>query len=217
MAARVVRARLLPRVVRLTWSDSHESSFHHAWLRDHCLQSRHPVSHQRELSLVDVHPGVAPADIALCNSTGGQELRVTWSAAAETSGVEHLSSFPVEWLRSHCYTKLAPWEPAKVESLRTSAVLWDGETREQHSIVPWSELDQGGSSGRTHLRELLESLHRFGVTRVSGVPGTVAATEQLARMIGPVQETFYGAPSPLVPRRLGSEPSALGRRGAERG
>ena len=157
MVVRLVNARLLPRVVRLTWSDSHESCFHHSWLRDHCLQSLHPVSRQRELPLTSVLPGIAPERVELLDESAGgmprgQEMHITWPATVEATGVAHSSIFPADWLRSNCYNKTATWDPARTE-VPTSAplTLWGPATPEQHGVVAWSGLRSGGGE-RSEIR-----------------------------------------------------------------
>ena len=97
-SALVTGVAVNPAAVHLTWSDGSESRFHHAWLRDHCPHSVHPVSHQRELPLRHVS-GAAPTRVDI----NGNHIQVAWPAANEASGKEHVSTFAAEWLFEHRY------------------------------------------------------------------------------------------------------------------
>ena len=84
----VTAAAVNPDTLHLTWADGSESRFHHAWLRDHCPQSVHPVSHQRELPLRHVS-GTAPVRVDINEA----HIEIVWPAEGEVSGLEHVSSF----------------------------------------------------------------------------------------------------------------------------
>ena len=80
--ATVVAASIEREVVRLSWSDGHVSRFHHEWLRDHCPQSVHPVSGQREVPLERLRSESLTLDDASLGEapSGGQTLRLRWLA-----------------------------------------------------------------------------------------------------------------------------------------
>ena len=69
-ATRIERAAILERAVQLTWEDGTTSNFHHNWLRDHCPQSVHPVSHQREVPLAAVRHDDSDRTRTLKNTIG---------------------------------------------------------------------------------------------------------------------------------------------------
>ena len=56
------------------FSDGAAGRFHHSWLRDHCPQSRHPVSGQRTFELCDLPPGLAPRAVAIGNMQGVENM-----------------------------------------------------------------------------------------------------------------------------------------------
>ena len=197
-SARIARAAVAPGAVALTWEDETTSTFHHAWLRDHCPQSVHPVSNQREVALSTVPPDLAPASVTVEERSGGrQALCVRWPASADPTGAEHVSSFDGEWLRGNCYSRTASTAArARDESPSGAGVrLWGGAGAGFGDLlrvpVAWADIERGGADGEGVLR-LLEMLHETGVGLVSGVPASMEATEQLARTLAPVHETLYG-------------------------
>ena len=203
--ARIVQAAMLPNALELTWDDESSSTFHHSWLRDHCPQSVHPVSHQKEVPLSTIQPDLAPTGVAIEEGARGQALRVTWPADADPTGTAHLSTFDSAWLRTNCYSRAAQREArSRQESPSGSGVtLWGAGVGELPAPVEWAALDRGGDEADATLLRLLRSLHEYGVGRVKGVPACMDATERLARMLAPVHETFYGGMWDTAPRELG--------------
>ena len=191
----IERTTIHNRMVQLTWTDGRISDFHFAWLRDHCPQSVHPISHQRETPLTSIRAGLAPTSLTIDEDGGGQRLRVRWPAHLDPTGTDHLSVFDASWLRANCYSsgELNATETHTISKWGAGAVL--------PPPIAWSRLSQTGKEGERQQLTLLEGLSEYGVGRVSGVPED--ATEQLARLLGPVQETFYGYIWDTAPRSAG--------------
>ena len=199
-----MQAAVLPHTLELRWDDDTSSTFHHNWLRDHCPQSVHPVSHQREVPLSSIRPDLAPTCVAIEEKACGQALRVTWPSAGDPTGAAHLSTFDSAWLRGNCYSSATQREVrSRQESPSGSGVtLWGAGVGELPAPVAWSALECGDAVADATLLQLLTSLHEYGVGRVSGVPACMEATERLARMLSPVHETFYGGMWDTAPREL---------------
>ncbi|KAL1510262.1 hypothetical protein AB1Y20_006585 [Prymnesium parvum] len=197
-AAPLVRMRsaaILSQTVQLTWEDETIAHFHHTWLRDHCPQSVHPVSHQREIALSSIRPGIVPSGVSVDD---GQSLLVKWHASVDPTGADHQSVFDGEWLRRHAYS--SEGSARVVDEEDALVVQWGAGGRALPEPIDWASLACGGSDAESALLQLLSSVHAYGVGRVSGMPLTMEATEQLARMIAPVHETFYGGMWDTAPR-----------------
>ena len=180
------------------WSDGSAGRFHHAWLRDHCPQSRHPVSGQRTFELRNLPPQLAPEKISI--GEGGRKLALRW-AAMDDSVEQHTSAYDAAWLRRACYDGAddapaaeaaaggppavgspatpVPWSPADLEGRVTAACTW-------------RELQQPGRAGDAHALACLRELRQRGFVLVSDTPPTEAATAELAGTLGRLQGTFYG-------------------------
>ena len=83
---RIAHAAVLPNAVELTWEDETTSTFHHCWLRDHCRQSVHPVSHQREVPLSAIRRDAAPSRVTIEERPHGQAVSLHWPASVDPSG-----------------------------------------------------------------------------------------------------------------------------------
>ena len=202
-SALVTGVAVNPAAVHLTWSDGSESRFHHAWLRDHCPQSVHPVSHQRELPLRHVS-GAAPTRVDI----NGNHIQVAWPAANEASGKEHVSTFAAEWLFEHRYDVRVGARTAssiKVVTSRADKVIpWLPEEMAGGNVpnVAWESLVASSAVANETALTALRHLRRSGILRVRGVPPTVEATEALATQLGMVQPTMYGYIWDTAPRNL---------------
>jgi hypothetical protein len=183
-------------VVSLRWSDGSAGRFHHAWLRDHCPQSRHPVSGQRTFELHDLPAALSPERVALAD--GGRALSLQWPTTPGASAA-HTSTFDADWLRRACYDERADEQPAAAAARSGAgggavAVPWHASelTGRVAPACTWSALHQPGGAGDAHALACLTQLRERGFVRVSECPRTEAATAQLARTLGRMQGTFYG-------------------------
>ncbi|KAL3918371.1 MAG: hypothetical protein SGPRY_006045 [Prymnesium sp.] len=187
--------------VQLTWDDGSSSAFHHTWLRDHCPQSVHPVSGQRELPLHSIPSLAQPSRICLQESAQAQQLVVSWPAALDPTGLSHESTFDVAWLRANRYSSSTP--PCPLEADEPPPKQWGRGGQGLPPPIEWASLEGCGSSSQHALLALLCSLQQWGVARVSAVPPSMEATSRLARMLGAVHETFYGTMWDTAPRAEG--------------
>ena len=137
---------------------------------------------------------------------GGQNLCVHWPASKDPTGNAHRSVFTADWLRKNCYTS---GTARKHTEMQMAITRWGAGAKLPAQIV-WSDLLISGKDGEAHLLRLLESLSEYGIGRVTGVPAE--ATEELARLLGPVQETFYGYIWDTAPREAGEVRLSLGLR-----
>lgn len=142
-------------LVRLTWSDGSESRFHHAWLRDHCPQSLHPVSGQREFALRELPARPAPETAAI--DERGHSLELRWPPTA--NGPAHNSTFDAAWLWNHRYdyspaegTRAAPAAvAASMAASDAGATLWRpsdlADFGGNDPACSWHGLQQVGTDG----------------------------------------------------------------------
>ncbi len=205
--ATVVAASIEREAVRLSWSDGHVSRFHHEWLRDHCPQSVHPVSGQREVPLERLRSESLTLDDASLGEapSGDQTLRLRWLAHASAA---HDSTFETSWLRTHCYTGVGGGGVGgggggSASSAAVAATAWwpDDVAAAGLPSVEWRDLvgppdDRSASSAsdateRATLR-CLRLLRRWGFCLVRRTPSSVDGTAALASRLGIVQPTFYG-------------------------
>ena len=217
-ASAITRATVQPGAVHVTWADGSESRFHHSWLRDHCPQSVHPISHQRELPLrhvSDAPPALLHMDAA--------KVELRWAATHEVSGKEHTSTYAAPWLFAHRYdAHIGAGTPASLPvgavSMGPSHAAAPAMAPDTCAVRPWrpEEMADGAiptvawaslaasrqSTADSHALSALRHLRESGIVRVRGVPSTVEATEALAMQLGMVQPTFYGAIWDTAPRAL---------------
>jgi trimethyllysine dioxygenase len=161
--------------LELQWSDGcPQSVLPLLWLRDHCTapESQHPETAQRIVDTFRI-----PADLSARSATledGGRTLRVEWS------GDGHISRFDARFLAS-----LRP-NPDVLPIARTT---WDGDR--MASGVPQVACERFMAEDAA-LKQCLESLARYGLCFVEGVPGTPEATRAVATRIAYIRETIFG-------------------------
>lgn len=195
---RIAAAHVRPGIVRLTWSDGRVSDFHHEWLRDHCPQSLHPVSNQREVSLRQLKPGLAPDAAAVKDGPAGQALELRWPARLDPSGAEHTSTFCASWLRERCYSGTSPAVARERGAAQTLWAAGDFAGGLGLGGVPaavsfrYRDVLAPGRAGEERTLACLGAVRRYGFAVVRQTPGAVGPTEALARRLGVPQPTFYG-------------------------
>ncbi len=163
-------------VLRIHWSDGHESEHLWIWLRDHSHDEAtvHPITRQR----VVYTAGVATDLRAIGAAVVSGAVMITWDDHDQP-----VSVLPVEFLHAHRQPS------ATDDTLAVERVLWDGES----ILGDWPVVDHGAvMSDDAAAAHWLDQIARFGFCIVSGTPTTVGATEALARRIGYVRETIFG-------------------------
>lgn len=163
-------------VLRLHWSDADVSEHLWIWLRDHSHDATtlHPVTRQRQSSAATLEPGLRGVDASLV----GDCVVISWNDTDQPS-----SELPTGFLLAH----RRPIGDDDVPS--TERVLWDGES----ILDDWPVVDHDAVMADDHaVRGWLDLVSRFGFCIVTGTPGTVEATEALARRVGYVRETIFG-------------------------
>ncbi|KCV71308.1 hypothetical protein H696_02254 [Fonticula alba] len=96
-----------PTAVSVRFADGSTSSFHHIWLRDHCLcpACLHPETLQRTVDTFSLAPEqLQAASIRLVPPTGDApaQMEITWAGSDA-----HVSLFPLAWLQTHAYDQRA--------------------------------------------------------------------------------------------------------------
>jgi trimethyllysine dioxygenase len=165
--------------LRVHWAGGGEpSDYPWFWLRDHGHEpaTLHPVTLQRQL-----FTGAVPDDIrgrrALL-AADGRSLGIVWSTGEE-------SAFPLAFL----WQFRAPG-PAVTPRVGPARIHWDAATLAgQLPRVPY-DLIMAGDDG---LERWLEAIEVHGFALVERVPATPEDTAALARRIGYLRETIFGA------------------------
>ncbi len=170
--------RLIPEadLLRIHWSDGHESEHLWIWLRDHSHDDTtiHPQTHQREVYTAGLAPDLAATGTAVT----GDRLTITWDRDDQPR-----AEIPVDFLRTHRHPTRSD------DSIAVERVLWDGES----ILDDWPVVEHDAvMTDDAAAAEWLDRIARFGFCIVSGTPTTMAATEALARRIGYVRETIFG-------------------------
>lgn len=190
-SATLTRAVSRDGVLHCHWSDGANGRFHHAWLRDHCPQSRHPVSGQRTFELRHLPPDLSPTAIAIAGR--GHKLALRWPATTpEVTEPHHNSTFDAAWLRQVACADQAASTSASTTS--AAAVPWrpadlDGRLA---ATSTFAEVMQPGDAGDAHTLACLRALRERGFVLLSATPPTEEAAAELAATLGRLQGTFYG-------------------------
>ena len=160
------------RQIQITWTDGHNSTFDSLWLRDNCLEDRHPTTGQR---LVDIADLPANPELRSVCQQGDHALEICWI----DEGLR--ARFSSEWLRTNCYcgehAQRAPSTP----------LLWRGSDG-GIARFRYSEI----TSSQQKRIDWLGSLVRYGIAFLSEVPCTDELVLSVAALAGYVTETNYG-------------------------
>ena len=183
MHCRIVGEQNLSDCISVAWDDGSESTFLAIWLRDncHCAQCGDPSVGRRKLRLTSLDLDVAVDTLDSKWSPDGSELTVNWSDG-------HQGKFSAKWLYEHRYLDTpdpdrslhpAPW----TEDFKAHPANFSFDLAMQHADV---------------MLEILHTLHRTGLCRISGAPSHVGVLERFARKIGFPQESNFGRIQDLV-------------------
>jgi trimethyllysine dioxygenase len=161
----------------ISWQGGHASHYPWFWLRDHGHEegTLHPVTLQRELFTAAIPDDIRGAGATL--APDGGSLAVEWPTGER-------SHFPIAflWQFREPQPALMPRRPAEVH--------WDGATiaRQLPRVACASVMVEDAA-----LERWLAAVEIYGFCLVEGVPATPEATAALARRIGYLRETIFGA------------------------
>jgi carnitine 3-dehydrogenase len=153
--------------VSVEWDDGHHDELPALWLRDNCPCGAcvHPQTRERVLDTFALDPDVGPVTVKV----GGDVLSVDWSDG-------HHSEYPMAWLRTSNPELPGPrfWDAGMADSL--PELVYD-------EVVA---ADDG-------LLRFVEAVWTMGIAFVRNVPTTEATLRDLARRVGPIRPTSFGA------------------------
>ena len=166
--------------VRTVWSDGRESFFHSIWLRDNCYcgQCGDATIGRRTTRLTDIALTIS-ADTVCIDDTGS--LSISWSDG-------HKSCFDNGWLQTHAYDDKSRC------SRSFSSLLWNDEFRKAPVRVQYLDVLDDDCA----FLEMLHDVRDHGICFLDNVPLDPDALEQLARRIGPPQESNFGRIQDLI-------------------
>ncbi|KAL8276320.1 hypothetical protein RQP46_011286 [Phenoliferia psychrophenolica] len=167
--------------VTVTLPSGEQSSFHHVWLRDHCMdeRSRHPLTKQRLVDTAKIPADLAP-EYVRCEKDA---ILVGWPAVGRETAYE--SRYPYSFLQKHAYDPPMEGQDAKKADRK---VLWTKDIAEDPPMVHYDAV----MSTEEGVYEWLRRIDVFGFCFVEGIPSTPEATETLIRRIAFIRETHYG-------------------------
>jgi carnitine 3-dehydrogenase len=162
------------RHLAVAWDDGHRSEFHHLWLRDNCPCGvcLHPQTRERVLDTFALDPDVTSHGVM----TDEQTVRVEWSDG-------HRSEFSKTWLREACSCN------GCLASRRPRHHHWGAELGAELPEFDHAEV----TSGDAGLLPFVEAVWTTGAAFVRDVPTNEAALRDLARRVGHIRETNFGA------------------------
>ena len=170
-APAVTSAAVDGRRVVVTFSDGWIRSFASQWLRHccWCSQCGDPADAIRFCTLLSFASDIAPTTAQASDG----DLVLVWPDG-------HRSTYGGDWLAINAYddesrARRAAWQPT----------VWRSELADDFPTVNWSDACDGGTGQLDMYRKLLD----YGLVRVAELSRDPAATEALAALVGPIQET----------------------------
>lgn len=139
------------------------------WLRDHCRCNvcYNHKTNQKNILIQELDPDIRPEKVEIADSGNGEELSITWPGG-------HMTQYRLPWLQINAYP--GPSDEKVVKRLWNKDVL---STKEQLPRVDFEELVKSDEA----LKELLESLLKYGVGLVDGVPATLEGTQTASERV----------------------------------
>ena len=162
------------------WSDKSVSFFHHIWLRDNCRcpACGEPSIGRRTLRL----SGIPKEIIAISTAIDRDDaLTINWSDG-------HQSSYAGAWLKTYTYN-----ENARSDRV-FSPPIWTEDARKNPPILSFGNVQQDLAS----FQQMLLYLRDFGICFLHDAPPKDGTLEELARRIGPIQESNFGRVQDMV-------------------
>ncbi|MFT5219491.1 MAG: gamma-butyrobetaine hydroxylase [Planctomycetota bacterium] len=180
-AAESIRANSIKSITRenrtliLLWADGHQSEFHNIWLRDNCRCSEcgDRSGGHRYLELLDIDDNIEPATADV--SQDGS-LTIRWK------NNDHLTEYPANWLRQHCYSAGA------IKQRRAQPQLWDADIKQNLPVWDYQQI----IDDEMLRRQTFERINNFGFAIIDNVPNHQQQIERLADIFGFIRETHYG-------------------------
>lgn len=172
-----------PNGLTVSWSDGHESFFHHIWLRDccYCEICGDSYSSKRYAVPSDLSLDCAPQSVEI-DTAGG--LSVRWAPDG------HPSHYDAGWLRRNCY------DDASRDLRRHKPRLWDCALSVSLAEVDYADALNTDSGRLTFYRTLRD----FGFVIVRNGPCEPGSVAKVANMIGEMGESAYTQIFDLTPK-----------------
>jgi gamma-butyrobetaine dioxygenase len=160
------------RLLHITWSDGHRSTFDSLWLRDNCPEDRDSASGQRLVDIIELPPDPKLRSV---RELDDHSLEMSWFDESRSS------RFSLDWLRPHC-------------------VCGEHDHSTAPASVLWRALDDGISqfcysdvvSNHVARADWMTSLLRYGIAFLSEVPCDPGKVLSVAALAGYATETNYG-------------------------
>jgi gamma-butyrobetaine dioxygenase len=161
--------------LHVRWSDGADDSFDYFWLRDNCRcpECGDKSGGHRYLELTEIELDIAPVQVVLKNPDA---LEIVWGADG------HRSAYGSEWLRQRSHTL------RRDESEVYPRVLWDDALSNHLPCHDYAQVKAGNAARLA----LFEDIHRYGFTRLRGVPTDHDEVERVAALAGYIRQTHYG-------------------------
>ncbi|OBA19235.1 Trimethyllysine dioxygenase [Metschnikowia bicuspidata var. bicuspidata NRRL YB-4993] len=163
--------------------------FHFIWLRDHCHCSAcfFDTTKQRLLNSATIDENIHPAK----QEYDGKNLSIVWSQD------NHLSEYPVDWLRVHAYNPPLIAGDLKVagEKEILERTLWTtSEIKDVMPVVDFPKImaSSDETDGEEAIKEWCLKLWKYGFTLIDNVPVTPEDTEKLCEKLMYIRPTHYG-------------------------
>jgi gamma-butyrobetaine dioxygenase len=159
------------RSLTVAFDDGTTGRFHYLWLRDNCPQLRHASTHHRVVETSSIPADVHPSQVEVT----ADAVRITWAHD------DHVSVFPIDWLRAHDYSNGAHVE-------RTTITTWNAAMADELPHADYADV-LAKPAARS---EFLGGFVRYGLAflhNVSCEPGTVL---DVAADFGEIRVTSWG-------------------------
>ncbi|XP_029208396.2 gamma-butyrobetaine dioxygenase-like [Acropora millepora] len=168
--------------LEIHWKDGHKSIFHNSWLRFSCQCGNCKQGHSGQ-RIFKISSLPDPIKISYFSVSENSESPQSSQLSLEFEG-DHQGEISLKWLRENCYSESA-------RRLQSTKRLTKPHTG--NSILPEVEYNDIINS-REGLWKMLSQLSDSGMSLVKNVPvDNEENVLHVARRIGPVQETIYGA------------------------
>ncbi|MGY0400055.1 MAG: TauD/TfdA family dioxygenase [Ostreibacterium sp.] len=156
----------------ITWANEHQSIYHYLWLRDNCASGFHEITQERLFSLLSVSPDLHALSAKI--SDDQQSLIIDWSEG------NHCSSFDLNWLKAHDYSRQVHQNSHKI--------IWNHHYQTHIATHDYRQIINNDSA----LKAWMTDLTKYGLTIINHMPKDTASTTDIACRIGHLRETNFG-------------------------